>query len=78
MILTTTLANEKVLNANDRCDSCGSQAYVKVTGVSGELTFCAHHYGKIMSSESGKAAMEKFAYETIDERGFLSDKRQGL
>jgi hypothetical protein len=59
---------EKVLNALDRCDSCGAQAYVKVTGVSGELTFCGHHYSKIMSSESGKEAMEKFAYETVDER----------
>ena len=76
--LTTTLAAPRVLTMQDRCDSCGSQAYVKVTGVTGELMFCAHHYSKIMNSESGKVAMEKFAYETIDERGFISDKRQGL
>jgi hypothetical protein len=62
---------EKILNALDRCDSCGAQAYVKVTGVSGELTFCSHHYNKIMSSPSGKEAMEKFAYETVDERDFV-------
>jgi hypothetical protein len=61
---------EKILNASDRCDSCGAQAYVKVTGVSGELTFCGHHYSKIMSSDSGKEAMERFAYETLDERDF--------
>lgn len=59
---------DKILNALDRCDSCGAQAYVRVIGVTGELDFCSHHYAKIMSSESGKAAMEKFAYETLDER----------
>ncbi len=31
------------LTALDRCDSCGAQAYVRVTLASGELLFCAHH-----------------------------------
>jgi len=31
------------LTAADRCDMCGAQAYVRVTLVSGELLFCAHH-----------------------------------
>ena len=32
------------LNAADRCDRCGAQAYVRVTLTSGgELLFCAHH-----------------------------------
>ena len=71
-----TIAEEKkqILNIDDRCDSCGSQAYVKVTGVTGELTFCAHHYSKIMDTESGKVAMEKFAYETVDDRDQLSNQ----
>ena len=31
------------LNAADRCDRCGAQAYVRVTLTSGgELLFCAH------------------------------------
>ena len=34
------------LTALDRCDSCGAQAYVKVTMTSGELLFCAHHGAK--------------------------------
>jgi hypothetical protein len=76
--LTITETKKQTLTVNDRCDSCGSQAYVKVTGVTGELTFCAHHYSKIISSDSGKAAMEKFAYETVDDREFLSVQRQGL
>lgn len=68
--VTTKVKESKVLNAFDRCDSCGSQAYVKVTGITGELTFCGHHYSKIMSSDSGKEALEKFAYEIVDEREF--------
>jgi hypothetical protein len=32
------------LNALDRCDRCGAQAYVRATLASGgELMFCAHH-----------------------------------
>lgn len=32
------------LNAIDRCDRCGAQAYVRVTLLNGgELLFCGHH-----------------------------------
>lgn len=32
------------LNALDRCDRCGAQAYVRAVLLSGgELMFCAHH-----------------------------------
>ena len=31
------------LSAMDRCDSCGAQAYIRVTLNSGDLLFCAHH-----------------------------------
>ena len=34
------------LGAMDRCDSCGAQAYVRVTLQSGDLLFCAHHGSK--------------------------------
>ena len=34
------------LTAGDRCDSCGAQAYVRVTLATGELLFCAHHARK--------------------------------
>lgn len=69
-----TETKKKTLTVHDRCDRCGAQAYVKVTGVTGELMFCGHHYGKIMSDPSGMVAMEKFAYDTIDEREFLNDR----
>ena len=66
-----TKSKKRILDASDRCDSCDAQAYVKVSGVSGDLTFCSHHYGKIMSSDSGREAMEKFAFEIVDERDTL-------
>lgn len=61
---------EKTLTAHDRCDSCGAQAYVKASGVSGELYFCSHHFSKIMKSPEGSSKMETFAYEIVDEREF--------
>ena len=37
------LENAYQLSAADRCDSCGAQAYIRVTLNSGDLLFCAHH-----------------------------------
>ena len=37
---------DAALTAFDRCDSCGAQAYIRVTLASGELLFCAHHGAK--------------------------------
>jgi hypothetical protein len=37
---------DATLTALDRCDSCGAQAYIRVTLASGELLFCAHHGAK--------------------------------
>lgn len=36
-------ALDYTLSALDRCDSCGAQAYIRVTLNSGDLLFCAHH-----------------------------------
>jgi len=42
--VSTTLLEDAALNAADRCDRCGAQAYVRVTMANGfELLFCAHH-----------------------------------
>jgi hypothetical protein len=73
--MTTTMETEKVveekverqLTLNDRCDSCGAGAYVKVTGVTGELFFCGHHYNKFENADTMKA----FAFDVLDERPFL-------
>lgn len=48
-----------ILNANDRCDGCGSQAYYKVLlkGNDTELHFCFHHYQKAEEKLRPNAAM---------------------
>lgn len=46
------------LNALDRCDRCGAQAYVRATLLTGgELLFCAHHgkeYAEKLKTVSSK------------------------
>jgi len=49
------------LNATDRCDYCGSQAYVWANGVSGDLLFCRHHFLK------SEEKIRDWAFEIIDE-----------
>lgn len=42
--MTTAVAPSATLTAEDRCDRCGAQAYLRVELTSGgELLFCAHH-----------------------------------
>lgn len=68
---------EWVLTANDRCDAkdCAAQAYVKATGVTGELLFCNHHYEDIVNSPTGYENMMKFAFNIDDERERLVQNR---
>ena len=73
--MTETEVKEFVLTALDRCDACGSAAYIKVTGVTGDLLFCAHHYGNIERDENAMLKMQAFAFETIDERERLIENR---
>jgi hypothetical protein len=73
--MNTMDIQEKVylLDATDRCDSCASQAYVKVIGNVGDLLFCSHHYNKIMNNPTGYKNMMGFMVEIIDERSRLED-----
>ncbi|MCU1470846.1 MAG: hypothetical protein JWQ39_1995 [Glaciihabitans sp.] len=43
------------LTGLDRCDSCGAQAYVRVTMSTGELLFCAHHGAQFKEKLSATA-----------------------
>lgn len=64
----TVAPTESTLTAEDRCDRCGAQAYVRVeleTG--GELLFCAHH-GREHSD-----ALAKVAINVTDETHKLED-----
>lgn len=41
--VSETIESVQRLSANDRCDVCGAQAYIRAILDSGELLFCAHH-----------------------------------
>jgi hypothetical protein len=62
-----------LLSPLDRCDRCNAEALVKVTGISGDLIFCGHHYNKIMDNAAGYDKMMKFAIIILDEREKLNE-----
>jgi len=64
----SVVSKKYTLNANDRCDKCEAQALVKVKGLSGQLTFCNHHYEKIMNNPESHKKMMAFLIEILDER----------
>ena len=66
---------EWVLGPKDRCDQCNAEALVQVTGVSGELLFCGHHYNSIMNNEFGYKKMMDFMFEILDERDKLIENK---
>lgn len=69
---------ERVLTLNDRCDTgdCGAAALVKVSGVSGHLFFCGHHYNKIVDSPIGYDKMKAFAFKIVDERWTMQNENR--
>jgi hypothetical protein len=68
--MVDTELKERQLLIADRCDRCGSQAFVIVKGVNGELYFCGHHYEKHQKS------LESYAFEIVDERWAINDKNK--
>jgi hypothetical protein len=63
------------LSPSDRCDRCSAEALVRVTGLSGELLFCGHHYNKIMDNAEGYKKMMSFALTILDERDKLIENK---
>ena len=59
------------LSPLNRCDRCNAEALVQVTGLSGDLMFCGHHYNKIMDNSIGYKKMMEFAITVVDERSKL-------
>jgi hypothetical protein len=55
-----------LLGPHDRCDRCGSQAYVSVRLSTGMLFFCAHHY------QQYEARLRPLATSVQDERARLA------
>lgn len=67
-----TMEKEKVLSKNDRCDAskCPAEAYVLVSFITGELTFCGHHYSQY------ETTMFDLAVDIIDEREHINKKSE--
>jgi hypothetical protein len=67
----SVVSKNYILNANDRCDKCEAQALVRVKGLSGQLTFCNHHYEKIMNNPDSHKKMMAFlfflAHQEVDQ-----------
>ncbi len=60
--VSTTLTELAPLTAQDRCDACGAQAYVRVRLPYGELFFCGHHASQHLDK------LREDALEIQDER----------
>lgn len=75
MIDNPVKEQEWILNPQDRCDSCAAEALVKVTGITGDLMFCGHHYNKVMDNTEGYKKMMSFALTVVDEREKLEKKQ---
>ncbi|MBE7323150.1 hypothetical protein IEQ44_00605 [Nocardioides sp. Y6] len=66
--MTTAVAPTPAMTAEDRCDRCGAQAYLRVELQSGgELLFCAHH-----AREHGEKIRE-IAVSVVDETHRLAE-----
>jgi len=72
MIKDKAEEKEWTLTPLDRCDRCSAEALVKVTGITGDLMFCGHHYNKIMAIPDGYNSMMSFMISVIDEREKLA------
>ena len=76
MVVAEEVAEKEwILKATDRCDSCAAEALVQITGLSGDLMFCGHHYNKIMDNPEGYKKMISFALTVVDERDKLIENK---
>ena len=66
----TNATADRTLNALDRCDRCGAQAYVRVIleSTDGELLFCGHH------ARAVEATLKPLSSDWHDETGKLHEK----
>jgi hypothetical protein len=75
MVTEEIVEKEWVLKATDRCDSCAAEALVKVSGLTGDLMFCGHHYNKIMDNAETYKKMMAFMLTITDERDKLIENK---
>lgn len=59
---------EYMMDHGDRCDRCGSQAFVWAEGIAGDLMFCRHHFLKWEDS------IRAWAFDIVDETAKINEK----
>ncbi len=70
--MTTAVAPSAPLTAEDRCDRCGAQAYLRVAlQAGGELLFCAHH------AREHEDKLKEVAVTLVDETHKLTESPSG-
>lgn len=62
------IEEEVLFDKTLRCDRCNSQAFVWVNGLSGDLSFCGHHYAK------WETVINDYAFEVKDMRHTINEK----
>lgn len=67
MSATAVETRQAILNHSNRCDRCGSRAYVVLIFDAGELLFCGHHANKHLEAATPYINM------VIDERWQLNE-----
>ena len=78
MIAEETIVTNWLLGPTDRCDSCQAEALVKVTGLTGDLMFCGHHYNNLVDNPESYKKIMSFMISIIDERKkLIQDKSKG-
>lgn len=65
--VNTTVIDHATLTAQDRCDACGAQAYVRVHLNAGQLYFCGHHAAQHLD------ALQDDAIQIDDERSRIAE-----
>jgi len=68
--MLTATGPARILNALDRCDRCGAQAFVVCQLTEGELMFCGHHFAKYQDN------LIKVAFDIQDERDQINLKSE--
>jgi hypothetical protein len=69
----TNLSEKSVtLNAQDRCDACGAQAFVRAEFLNGELLFCGHHWRVHEASATAKVIRVDDFTDTINAKPGVS------
>lgn len=63
-----TQLKSRQLQAADRCDKCGAQAFVIAKFGAGQLMFCGHHFTQY------EIMIREQSYEIVDEREYINEK----